>query len=244
MEEHGYIKLFRRFLKWEWIEKPEMVSLFIYLLLMANHEDGNWQGVTIKKGEVVVGRNKVSRLLGISSQSYRSCIRRLKSTNEITTKSTNKFTIIYIVNWDKYQEKSTNKSTNKSTFNQPTTNQQLTTDKKRENEEKEKKIEKEDTATPSVAVPEINSLIDLFKNVNPSYKRFFSNKTERSALTRLLEENGRERVIDLLEVLVKSNSMEFAPQIFSPSQLEKKLGALLSFINKEKLNKKSNIVII
>lgn len=94
---------------------------------------------------------------------------------------------------------------------------------------------KEETATTSVADTEIQTLIELFKNVNPSYKQFFSNKTERACLTRMLEEHGRERVTELIEVLPKTNNMAFAPVITSPFRLERKLGDLLAFIGKEKL---------
>lgn len=90
---------------------------------------------------------------------------------------------------------------------------------------------------------EINELINLFKIINPSYKLFFKNKTERAVLLRLLEEHGKEKVVELIEVLPKTNSMEYAPVITSPFQLEKKLGQLLAFIQKNKI-KKNNIVII
>jgi len=99
---------------------------------------------------------------------------------------------------------------------------------------------KEDTSKNN----EIQSLIDLFKSVNPSYKTFFSNKTERDCLTRLLKEHGREKVVEIIEILPKTNTMEYAPVITSPYKLEKKLGDLMVFINKQKLKLKSNTVII
>lgn len=81
----------------------------------------------------------------------------------------------------------------------------------------------------------IVDLIDLFKSVNPSYKQFFGNKTERACLTRMLQEHGREKLTELIEVLPKTNSMDFAPVITSPYKLERKLGDLLAFISKEKI---------
>ena len=90
---------------------------------------------------------------------------------------------------------------------------------------------------------EINELIDSFKSVNPSYKTFFKNKTERSCLERMLKEHGREKLVELISILPQTNSMDFAPIITTPFQLEKKLGSLLAFINKNKI-KKSNVAII
>ena len=125
----GYIKVFRKLREWEWYKKTGMVQLFLHFLLLANHEEGNWQGLTISKGEFVTGRNSLSRDTGLSPQIIRTCIKRLKSTNEITTKSTNKYSIITIVKWDEYQPKSTSKVTTYLTNNQPAINQQLTTNK-------------------------------------------------------------------------------------------------------------------
>lgn len=133
MENNGWIKLHRKFLKWEWLDKPKMVSLFIHLLLLANHETGKWHGQEIKRGQLITGRKKLSKLTGIKQGSIRECIKTLKSTNEITTNSTNKYTIITIVKYSDYQDderKPTNKTTNTFDNNQPTTNQQTATNNK------------------------------------------------------------------------------------------------------------------
>ena len=99
----GWIKLHRKFCGWEWFNISEMVHLFIYLLINANHEDGNWRGISIKRGQIITGRNSLSENTGISSQTIRTCLSRLKSTNEITIKSTNKYSIITITKYDDYQ---------------------------------------------------------------------------------------------------------------------------------------------
>ena len=142
---NGWVKIHRKFLKWEWYQKSEMVHLFLYLLLSANHEDGKWQGIEVKRGQLITGRNSISKNTGISSQTVRTCLIHLKSTNEITIKPTNKFSIITVVKYNEYQcddKKSTNKPTNKPTNNQPTTNQQLTTNKKNKNDKKNKEEKK------------------------------------------------------------------------------------------------------
>lgn len=118
---------------WTWYSDANTKSLFIDLLINASYTDTNWRGIPLKRGQVVIGRRELSERLGITEQSIRTSIKRLKSTNEITVKSTNKFSIITVVNYNKYQSpetKSTNKLTNKLTNNQPATNQQLTTSNK------------------------------------------------------------------------------------------------------------------
>jgi len=99
----GWIKLHRKFSQWEWFDKSEMVHLFIYFLLLANHEDKKWNGIIIKRGQLVTGRNKIKKQTGISERTIRTCLNRLKSTNEITIKTTNRYSIITICNYDNYQ---------------------------------------------------------------------------------------------------------------------------------------------
>jgi len=91
-------------------------------------------GKTIKRGQLVAGRLELSKNTGISEQSIRTSLVKLKSTSEITIKTTNKYSVISINNYDEYQQ-----STNKLTNNQPTTNQQLTTNEEYKKDNKEKK---------------------------------------------------------------------------------------------------------
>ena len=133
---NGYIKLFRKFKKWGWYKDPNTKAVFIELLLRANYKDGEYRGVQIKAGQAVFGRNELAEAVGLTPQNVKTSINHLKSTNEITIKSTNKYSLVTIVNYEKFQSdeiKSTNEITNNLTFNQPATNQQLTTNKNDKN---------------------------------------------------------------------------------------------------------------
>jgi hypothetical protein len=126
---HGYIKLHRKMLDWEWHSDPGTFSVFMHLLLMARFDEGQWKGVRLEPGQLITGRKALSQSTGISEQGIRTCLERLKSTNEITIKSTNKFSVITIVNWGKYQcmtEEPTSKSTSSPADEQPAINQQST----------------------------------------------------------------------------------------------------------------------
>lgn len=116
--------------KWEWYQKSEMVHLFLHLLLLANHEQGHWQGHTIERGQLITGLHSLKRDTGISTRTLRTCLERLKSTGEITSKTTNKFRIITIVKYEDYQskkEKTTSKTTSKTTNNRQANDNQTTT---------------------------------------------------------------------------------------------------------------------
>lgn len=127
MNDDGFIKIHRRMLKWEWFSDVNTTHLFIYLLLVANWEDKKWQGQIIKRGQVVTGLKKLSTSAGLSIQQTRTSLKKLVSTNEITIKSTNKYSVITIEKYGDYQRK--NEESNKQTNNQ-TTNEQQTNNKR------------------------------------------------------------------------------------------------------------------
>lgn len=131
----GWIKIHRKFLDWEWFNKSEAVHLFMYLVLKANHKDGQWQGIDIKKGQFVTSFGKISSDTGISLQTIRTLLKKFEKTNEINIQTTNKFTIVTICKYECYQQE--NEPTNTQLTNkQQTTNNQLTTNKNDKNEKK------------------------------------------------------------------------------------------------------------
>lgn len=141
--EDSYIKILRKLKNWEWYKKPNMVHFFIHLLISANYVKGKFQGVDIDRGQVVTGIKKLNADTGISEQSLRTCIKRLKLTGEITTKSTNEFTVITIVKYNDYQQyekKSTSKKTVEPTNGQQTINIPLTTIEEVKEEEEVKEV--------------------------------------------------------------------------------------------------------
>jgi len=149
----GWVKNYRSIEDWEWYKTENMAHLFQHLIRKANHEDRKWQGIDVKRGQVVTGRSALAEQTGISEQSIRTCLNRLKSTSEITIQVTNKYSIITICNYDSYQtsEGEINQQINQQpnqqlTSNQPATNQQLTTNKNIRS--KETKNNKEDNKIP------------------------------------------------------------------------------------------------
>lgn len=132
----GWIKLHRQILNWEWYSDTNTFRLFLHLILTANYKDQKHQGKLIKKGTLITGRDKLSLETGLSVREVRTCLERLKSTNEIAIKTNSKGTEIQIVNYDKYQLE-----TSEMTNERPANDQQTTTIKeyKENKEEKERK---------------------------------------------------------------------------------------------------------
>lgn len=99
----GFIVLFRSLLDWEWYQDANTMRVFIHCLLRANHEDKKWRGIIIPRGSFVGSIPSLSAELGISERGIRTALSHLKSTGEVTGKSTNKFTIYKVENYDSYQ---------------------------------------------------------------------------------------------------------------------------------------------
>ena len=142
----GWIKLYRQLTKWEWYKDSRMVHLFIHLVLSANHEMKRWQGIKVDRGQLITGRKSLKNETGISEQTIRTCLNKLKSTGEITIQPTNRFSLITICQYETYNdnERQTNQPVNQPpnqqlTNNQPTANQQLTTNKNVKNDKNVKK---------------------------------------------------------------------------------------------------------
>lgn len=151
MQATYWIKLYNTLLDWEWKTDPQMVALWVHILLCANNEDGKFMGKNVQRGQFITSLAHLSRDTGLSVMTVRTCLKRLEKSECITTQSTNRNTYITICNYDSYQGKknTTNKqptNNQQGTNKQPTqaqqgTNEQLTTiiDIRNKNKEKENK---------------------------------------------------------------------------------------------------------
>lgn len=148
-ENNGnWIKLYRKMKRWEWYDDIPTKVLFIELLLTVNNEDKQWHGMTIHRGEIVTSVAKLAAETGLSQMQIRRALNNLQTTNEITKRATNKYTLIIVENYSLYQDKPP-KDNKQTTNKQQTGNKQTTTTK--EYKEYKNKRERERDALPLVA---------------------------------------------------------------------------------------------
>ena len=121
----NYIKLSRGLLDWEWYTDINTTRLFIHMLLKANWKDGNFKGTTIPRGSFVSSIGKLSGETGLTDREIRTAISHLKKTGEVTSKTTNKFSVFTVVKYDLYQ--TTDKQNDKQPTDKRQTNDKLTT---------------------------------------------------------------------------------------------------------------------
>lgn len=134
---NNFIRINRKILQWGWYKDTNTFRVFIHLLLNANWHDGEYMGHKILRGQCVFGLKKISEDLGISVRNVRTALNHLKSTNEVTIKTTNKFSIATIVKYNDYQlQPSINDNQNdKQSDIQPTNNRQTTDNIQKGNKE-------------------------------------------------------------------------------------------------------------
>jgi len=173
----GYVKLYRQLIDWEWYQDPNTMRLFIHCLIKANYEEKKWKGATIEAGSFVTSSTILAEELHLSRAQIRRSIYNLQNTKEIAIKTTNKTTIITVLNWATYQDietiKKTNKKANKQPATQPTKSQQTTTTKNiRSKEYKEEVLIKSGESTR----PSLQDIIDfcLSNNFSMDPEKFYN----------------------------------------------------------------------
>ena len=183
----GWARFHRQIFEWEWYTDPNTFRLFFHLVLMVNHTDNYWRGQLIKRGQKVTSYNKLSNQLDLSVQQIRTSIKKLESTHEITRTSTNKNTLITVVNYDIYQseKKNSNKQSNKQSNNQitneqQTNNNQITTNKNDKNDKNDNKKpkKKKDSLVSTKYTKEYEELYSIYPK-NDGKSRGFKNYTTR-----------------------------------------------------------------
>ena len=186
----GFIKLHRKLIAWGWYQDYVVKDVFLHLLLTANFKRTKWQGRTLEEGQVVIGYQKLADELGFGVRRVRTAIDKLKSTHEVTTESTNRFTIVTIVNWREYQsgEVDTDTQTDALTDKQATNNRQQRKNVKNIKNGKNGK-KREGTRTPRGEFQ--NVLLSDFElnELQTRYPNDYETKIER--LSRYLAATGK-----------------------------------------------------
>ncbi len=122
----------RDLMDWEWYQSPNIVRLYFHLIFKVNFKDKKWQGQLVKRGQLITSNNHLATDLRLSIQAVRTAIQKLQDSGYIKIKSTNRFTLITLINYDKFQSANTesNKPVNLQTvFKKHTNNTQITTTK-------------------------------------------------------------------------------------------------------------------
>ncbi len=142
---HGYIKLYRKVMDSFVWTNPQMFKLWMLCLMKASHDDRrflfNGQEIRVSSGQFVTGRDALGKEYNEGTQSDQQVVSRTlwrwmkKFENEqmLSIKSTTKYSIISINNWNEYQV-----SDQQLSSDCPSTVQHLSTYKNDKNDKNDK----------------------------------------------------------------------------------------------------------
>ena len=104
---HGWLKLHRSLLS-NWVaSEPESLAVWIRLLAEANHKPSkkrfNGSLIDVDRGQTIFGLNAFSDKSGITKAKLRRILTELESDGMISRQITNKYSLITITCFDKYQ---------------------------------------------------------------------------------------------------------------------------------------------
>lgn len=129
----GWIKLDRAIFDWGWYTDLNVKSVFLHLLLRANHKPTQWKEIEMKRGQFYTSLDTLVREIGLSKQKIRTALDKLKLTGEITSEACSRGRLVTVINYDKYQSDNT-QDNRQVTGNQQASNSELTADKKQTSE--------------------------------------------------------------------------------------------------------------
>jgi len=127
MREQGWISLHRKILDNPLFKDPQALTLWVYLLLRANHSDtkalvGN-KAIPVKRGEFITGRKSLATSTGINESKIQRLLKLFENEHQIKQQTFTKYRLISIANYSQYQDKEQRKNS-KRTANE----QQVNTD--------------------------------------------------------------------------------------------------------------------
>lgn len=157
---------------------PNMMAVFIHLLLSANHKDGYCYGFEVKRGQLLTSQAKIMERIDIKRGALRECLNKLVTSGEIIIVTTNKYSLITICNYDSYQGGT--ESCNQQTANKPPTNhhqtdiqaeQQAATNNNNKNVKNNKNEKKQEEEKESITLQKAKEDFDVFRRAYPGTKR-------------------------------------------------------------------------
>lgn len=185
----GWICLHRQMLEWEWYSDVNTTRLFIHCLLKANHKEKRWQGKVIPRGSFITGRNVLAEETGLTVRQIRTALDKLKSTNNIAIKSTNKNSLVTVINYESYQdnnEVATSKPTRSRPNERQTDDQPTTTTNNDNNDNNEINIRQ-----PRANLCPHEDIVNLYHEILPELSKVKVWSSKRQSYLRTVW-NGNE----------------------------------------------------
>lgn len=212
--KQGFLRISRNIVDWDWYTDANTFRVFMHLLLTANYKDCNYKGVEVKRGQVATSRMEIAKALRMSEQNVRTSLSHLKSTSEITSKSTNKLTIITLCKYDSWQDlvsesnQQTNReSTDNLTVNQPAIEEESNKYNNNNKEKEDTKVSPKKKSSRFVK-PTVEEVDSLFEKCWIAYRRKGSKKKSFEYWGKLTDDE-KQLVLPHIKAYVDSRDMQY-----------------------------------
>ena len=189
----GWLKLHRSIIDSAVFKDLEVLKIWIWLLCNASFDthDTLFFGkvITVHPGQIVTGRKKIAQSTDLNESKVYRALMLLKSLGNIEIKPNNKFSVITIVKWAKYQG-DLEIVNSKTTAKQQQDNNTATTGQQQDNTTKEiKKLKKERN----------NNICPFFENVWSIYPTKQGNSAVSKKAMKELADAGEEVITAAVE---------------------------------------------
>lgn len=186
----GWVKLHRKLWNKAYSNRPAYIALWTYIIANVNHNESEfmWNGQVkrLSPGQIITGIDALSVRTGIPSKTIQRILKFFENEKQIEQQTTNRFRIITVKNWEKYQ--SSEKQNEKQVRNQrETSEKQVRTNK---NDKKNKNEKKEREAKIGIFAP----------TPGDEMRRFVSEEKNQQAMVMLLVEKGVDEKIAWIEI--------------------------------------------
>jgi hypothetical protein len=240
--DESWIKIYRKFLDWEWYDDVPTKVLFLHLLLKASNADKEWRGMIVKRGQVVASLDSLSKGSGLSVQQIRTALTKLERTGEVTNVSTNQFRVITICNYESYQD---GKQENNKRSNKRATNEQQTSNKRATTSKEYKNIRIDSTNVESTSLAEKSLPNARARKIFEGYFKslfndeYYWQRKDAGAMKQLLQKIAYSRksrnlptdddsLCDALTLLLESIKSDWILQNFSVTIINSKYNEIVS----------------
>lgn len=182
-EKSGWVKLHRKMLDNPIIMKDaEHLAVWMYLLLNATHAEypALFKGkkIILQPGQLITGCISIGNQLSISESKVRRTLNDFISDGQIDRQTSNKNSLITVLNWDVYQNFD-GQNDSQVTDKRRTTDGQVTTNKKNKNVKNEKNV------INYSDIPELNEAILEFIKFRKSIKKPMTDNAVKLMLGKL-----------------------------------------------------------
>lgn len=220
-----------------WKKPADWLKIWIYILQEVNHGDKK----PFPRGSNFFNFQDEARNCGVKYWTWVNCVQWLKSTRQITTRKTTRGVIVFVVNYEQYQnlENYKNKTENKTSDKSATRQQQVGTNTINKNgkNEKMKELSIMSKALP-IDVTLSNKLFEMLMTNNPAFAQQMSgNNTKRATKIhawcvdiekmRRIDNRKEEQIQSVIDWIGSNHGAFWQSNIMSGKKLREKYNTIV-----------------